>query len=382
MKLLVSYHFPKYKPKGDVLQFLILLAALERKMANVLPQQKEHFQIDCVLPFTFQNGQDGFSFKHVRFIKSDQLPRTIAQLDMIEDYDYIFIRCRENSQDALDLLNENPQLAVKLLVLILHYHPDDPDIMKEVIRVFENCRMIFLQTRPWMERLGSSLLQHGFSRQAIDEKLKVLPQFIESYPMSAPPPLSFIPPHIALTGVLRARYGLPVAIKAVKLIRQIHPNIYLHLAYPSIAADISDQADNLIKAPEIKNHGMQSMWETKQLIMRAGIGLALIYDDTKNRNPTYSYLTRILEYASLGVPVITTKTLGNADLLGEQYSLFVQDEQDIFQCYQKLAELEFYREMSSFIRSIGQKFVSEAAIEDFWLILQNEFMKNKRERGG
>ena len=382
MKLLFSYHFPKYKPKGDVLQFLILLTALERKMANVLTKQTDHFQIDCVLPFAFQNGQDGFSFKHVRFIKSGQLPRTIVELDMIEDYDYIFIRCRENSQDALDLLNENPQIAVKLLVLILHYYPDDPDMMKEVIRVFENCRMIFLQTRPWMERLGSSLLQHGFSRQAIDEKLKVLPQFIESYPMSAPLPASFIPPHIVLTGVLRARYGLPVAIKAVKLIRQIHPNVYLHLAYPSIAEDISDQANYLIKAPEIKNYGMQSMWETKQLIMRAGIGLALIYDNTKNRNPTYSYLTRILEYASLGVPVITTKTLGNADLLGEQYQLFVQDEQDIFQCYQKLAEPEFYREMSSFIRSIGQKFVSEAAIEDFWLILQNEFMKTKRGEGG
>lgn len=378
MKLCFSYIFPKYKPKGDVLQFLILLKALEQKMALVSSQQMKHFQIDCVIPYDFQNGQDGFLFQHVQFIKSNQLPKTISNLNEKENYDYIFIRCRENSEDVLQVIKENKNIASKLLVLLLHYNLNDSREMEDIIKVFKNSRMIFLQTLPWKVRLKTYLLQQGFSEDVLDKKLQILPQYIESSQITAPVPSMSIPPQLTMVGVLRSRYGLPVAIKAIKLIRKLHPEVYLHLAYPSIAPDFSSQANYHISTPEIKNYGQMSMWETKKLILQAGIGLALIYDDTKNQNPNYSYLTRILEYASLGVPVITTKTIGNIHLLGENYPLFVEDEKEIFQIYQKLTNPEFYQEMSSFIRNIGQQFVSEVAIEDFWLILQNDLNKNDK----
>ncbi|WP_223594056.1 glycosyltransferase family 1 protein [Neobacillus bataviensis] len=377
MKICFSYYFPKYKPKGDVLQFLILLKAFEKKLADLYLIQNRQFQIDCVLPFEFQNGKDGFLFQHVRFIQSKQLAKTIAELDKNIDYDYIFIRCRENSQDALELIKEHQQIASKLLVLILHYKLDDPNNMKDIIHIFKNSRMIFLQTQPWTERLKSYLLQQGFSQIEINKKLKILPQFIESYQMADPLPQRFNPPHLVQTGVIRLRYGLPVAIEGMKLIRKIYPQVYLHLAYPSIADDISDQAASLINAPEIKNYGMLSMWETKKMILQSGIGLALIYDNTENQNPSYSYLSRILEYASLGVPFITTKTIGNKHLLGEKYPLFVQDEHDIFECYQKLTNPDYYQEMSDFVRRIGHKFSSEVAIEEFWMILERNLKKPK-----
>jgi glycosyltransferase involved in cell wall biosynthesis len=381
MKLCFSYSFPKYKPKGDVLQFLILLKALEQKMSSEFSQQKEHFQIDCVLPYDFQNGQGGFLFQHVRFIKSKQFPKTISKLNEKENYDYIFIRCRENSEDVLQVIKENKNLASKLLVLLLHYNLDDSREMKDIMNVVENSRMIFLQTHPWKERLKGYLLQQGFSEDVLDEKLQILPQYIESSQITDPVPYMSTPPQLTMTGVLRSRYGLPVAIKAMKLIRKIHPEVYLHLAYPSIAPDFSEQANRHIAIPEVKNYGQMSMWETKKLILKSGIGLALIYDDTKNQNPNYSYLTRILEYASLGVPVITTKTIGNIHLLGDDYPLFVEDEKDIFQIYQKLTNPEYYQEMSNFIRNIGQQFVSEVAVENFWLILQNDLnMNNKGKR--
>ncbi|WP_102264720.1 glycosyltransferase family protein [Mesobacillus jeotgali] len=381
MKLCFSYSFPKYKPKGDVLQFLILLKAIEQKMASVFSQPKKHFQIDCVLPYDFQNGQDNFLFKHVRFIKSKQLPKTISKLNKKENYDYIFIRCRENSEDVLQVIKENKNLASKLLVLLLHYNLDDSGEMKDIIKVIENSRMVFLQTLPWKERLKAYLLQQGFREDVLDEKLQILPQYIESSQITDPVPYMSNPPQLTMTGVLRSRYGLPVAIQAMKLIRNIHSEVYLHLAYPSVAPDFSEQADLHISAPEVKNHGQMSMWETKELILKAGIGLALIYDDTNNQNPSYSYLTRILEYASLGVPVITTKTIGNIHLLGKDYPLFVEDENDIVQIYQKLTNAEFYQEMSSLIRNIGHRFVSEVAIEDFWLTLQNDLNKNFEGKG-
>ncbi|MEH7383778.1 glycosyltransferase family 1 protein, partial [Bacillus sp. JJ1533] len=151
----------------------------------------------------------------------------------------------------------------------------------------------------------------------------------------------------------------------------------LHLVYPKIEKSYKKTALGLMKDKAIMDHGKKSVRETKKMILTAGIGLALVYDNTPGQNHYYTYLTRILDYLSLGVPVITTKTAGNVHLLGHNYPLFVDDAQDIVRCYLRLMEPDFYREMSDLSKNIGRQFVGEVAVEDFWSILESQMPAGK-----
>lgn len=376
MKLCFTYYFSQYKPKGDILQFLILLKAVDEKVARLSEQTDIQNKIDCVLPFKFKNGQDGFTFSHVKFHSSNHIVSKIIELDRQTDYDFIFIR---GQKEALQLIAKSKRASCKLVFLAIQHMVNDSEISKETIDIYRHSRIMFFQTIPLTERFKMVARQMNLSLDSVNRKIQVLPQFVErmdkknldSIPLSSP--LQLIQP-----GVLRTRYGLPIALKAVRLIRKQFPNVSLHLAYPSIAEAFRETEDNLLLSPEIINHGQLSMWETKRKIAEAGIGLALIYDDTIDRNPTYSYLSRILEYLSLGTPFLTTKTVGNVHLLGDQYPLFVQDESDINKCYLRLQDPVFYQEMSRYVSQLGKQFHSDVAVEHFWSVLEKENEISKR----
>lgn len=375
MKLCLSYHFMKFVPKGDVLQFLILLRAVDEKVTKLSAESSEEHVIDCVLPFDFMNGQDGFSFQNVRFHSCTNIASKIVELDEKVGYDFIFIRGRK---EALELIEKSRKAADKLLHLAIQYKLDDPQIMDEVLQVFEHARITFFQSLPWAERFKSYICERGTARETADRKIKVLPQYVERMNkemISSISPSS--PMQLILPGVIRSRYGLPVALQAVRLIREQFPDVYLHLVYPTIAKPYREASSHLIDAPEMINHGLLTMWETKRKILEAGIGMALIYDDTPDNNPTYCYLSRILEYMSLGIPFITTRTVGNRHLLGEDYPLFVEDEQDIYRCYLRLQDPAFYREVSRLVSQLGRPFLADVAVEDFWAVLEHEKMEKR-----
>jgi len=134
------------------------------------------------------------------------------------------------------------------------------------------------------------------------------------------------------------------------------------------------KAKALLRTPGVVDHGQKSMWATKKLILRSGIGIALLYDTTSDQNPSHSYLSRILEYMALGVPVLTTRTIGNEALLGENYPLFVLDAYDIAEQYEKLCDPFFYEEMSRYVSTRGERFLADNAVQSFWATLQQEYV--------
>lgn len=369
MKLCFAHYFRQYIPKGDVLQFLTLLKGIDKRIGKH-GLDRDTGRIDCVLPFRFENGKDGFDFRHIRFHKSRNLARKISTLDSKINYDFIFVRGREES---MSILRENERLGEKLLFLSIHYDMNDQAVMHEMMDVFKRSRITFFQSLPWANRFKANACANGISRETAEHKIQVLPQFVEALPdqiISTIPRRN--PPEIVQAGIIRPRYGLNVAQRAIQLIRKEYPQVSLHLIYPFIEKEYKKEASKLLKSEGIVSYGELSLWETKRHIVRAGIGLALIYDDTQNKNPTYSYLSRILEYLSLGVPVITTKTVGNIHLLGSDYPFFVENEADIFHCYQSLTDPVFYSKWSGYCRQLGRKFITEYAVEDFWAILEKE----------
>ncbi|WP_243291374.1 glycosyltransferase family 1 protein [Bacillus sp. FJAT-47783] len=375
MKICFYYYFPKYKPKGDVLQFLTLLKAFDQKVEELSVDVKKKYVVDCVLPFEFTNGQDGYDFKNVTFHQTEkkQITEKIIELNEKRDYDFIFVRGRK---EAIDLIEAKKKFAEKLLVLSIHYDLTDDHIMNEMLFVLHHSRMMFFQSEPWAERFKSYVAKQNFSLHQLTKKIKVLPQFVErtkdDFPMNRASP-----PHLIQAGVIRQRYGLETALIATKLIRKKYPDVFLHFVYPSIEKTYVDKAKKILEEKEVIDHGVASLWKTKQLILNAGVGLALIFDDTRNKNPTFSYLTRILEYSVLGIPVMTTKTIGNVHLFGEDYPLFVKDEQDILQCYENLLNPHFYQKMSHFVSDIGKNFTPHVAIKQFWNTIHEELEKGK-----
>ncbi|MGO0059709.1 glycosyltransferase family 1 protein [Brevibacillus fluminis] len=370
MKICFSCNLEKYKPKGNVLQFLGMLKAFDREVSKLSNKKRKKFVIDCVLPFEFQNGHDGFKFHHVRFHQADDLTDKIIKQDEKKDYDFIFIRGRDQ---ALDLVKKKRSLGDKLLFLSINYNLNDPRIMKEVHFLLRHTRVIFFQSVPIAERFKAYLRRKKWGEARIERQIKVLPQFVEA--MSEEKMLRIhraTPPQLINCGVIRPRYGLPVAVKAIRLIRKRVPEAKLNLLYPSIVNAYRPTAEKLLKKPGVVNHGQKNVWETKKMIVKAGIGLALIYDNTPDLTPSHAYLSRVLEYMALGVPVLTTRTFGNVHLLGDNYPLFVQDEHDIARCYHMLNEPAYYQEMSEYVRERGKAYLGENAIKDFWKVLTTE----------
>jgi glycosyltransferase involved in cell wall biosynthesis len=190
------------------------------------------------------------------------------------------------------------------------------------------------------------------------------------------------PLHLIQVGVIRPRYGLPVAAKAIGLIRKQVPKAKLHVLYPSIVAKRRNEARKLLRMPGVVDHGQKSHQRTKEMIAKCGIGIALLYDNTPDRNPSHSYLSRILEYMCLGVPVLTTKTIGNIHLLGESYPLFVDTARDIARCYQRLSDPAYYQEMSRYVLERGKRFWADNAVESLWETLHREYKDKMGKKPG
>ncbi|GED69099.1 hypothetical protein BRE01_28010 [Brevibacillus reuszeri] len=376
MRICFFCNLIEFKPKGNVLQFFILLRALDRKVAQLPAHERDQYSFDCVLPFQFRNGMGGFTFQHVRFYRSNHPIEDIIRRDKNKNYDFIFIRGRN---EAIKLLDQKPSLGSKLLFLAVQYNLNDPYIMGRLNRIFKHSRLVFFQTEPNAQRYRTYQLQRGnYSSQDLDRKIQVLPQFVEPprdslYERPQGEPLDLI-----VAGVIRPRYGLSVATKAIRFIRENHPQAKLRVLYPSIVGKYKKQAKTLLRKSGVVDHGQKSMWTTKKLILKSGIGIALLYDKTSDQNPSHSYLSRILEYMALGVPVLTTRTIGNVALLGENYPLFVLDAYDIAGHYEKLCNHTFYQEMSQYVSSRGERFLADHAVQSFWATVQEEFLIGPR----
>ena len=378
MKICFYCNLIQFKPKGNVLQFLIMLRALDRKLDQLTRSKRKRYAFDCVLPFAFENGTGGFHFRHISFYQAADPLSAIVRLDQQKNYDFIFIRGRN---DAYRLLQKKKSLSNKLLFLAIQYNLKDPYIMGRLNHLFRHSRLVFFQTEPNAWRYRNYQLQKGsYSVRELERKIQVLPQFVEApkKPLSAR--RDDQPLHLIQAGVIRPRYGLAVAAKAIGMIRRQYPDAQLHVLYPSIVNKYRQQALKLLRAPGVVDHGEKSMWRTKQMIVNSGIGLALLYDDTLDRNPSHSYLSRILEYMSLGVPVLTTKTIGNISLLGEHYPLFAETAEDLVSHYKRLCDPAFYQKISHYIRERGKRFLADNAVEALWETLHREYRLGRRLR--
>lgn len=373
MKICFFCNLIAFKPKGNVLQFFIMLRALDRKLAQLSASERKRYRFDVVLPFQFRDGMGGFAFRHIRFHQADQPLDKIIRLDEKNNYDFLFIRGR---RDATNLLRKKPSLGKKLLYLAIQYNLKDPYIMRRTNHLFHHSRITFFQTEPNAERYREYQQKKGtYSEQELSRKIQVLPQFVEHMkdPETARDPSK--PLHLIQAGVIRPRYGLAVAAKAIRLIRKRYPQAKLKVLYPSIVGKYRKKAKNLLRSPGVVDCGQKSMWKTKQMIIKSGIGLALLFDDTKDQNPSHSYLSRVLEYMGLGVPVLTTRTAGNIALLGENYPLFVNDARDIAYHYKRLSNPDYYKEMSHYVKQRGERFLADNAVLPFWSLLHNEYQR-------
>ncbi|MGG1663527.1 glycosyltransferase family 1 protein [Brevibacillus sp. NRS-1366] len=373
MRICFHCNLIEFKPKGNVLQFFILLRALDRKVAQLPASERDHYLLDCVLPFQFRNGMGGFTFQHVQFYKSDHPINRIIRRDETKKYDFIFIRGRN---EAIQLLDQKASLGPKLLFLAIQYNLNDPYIMRRLNRIFKHARLVFFQTEPNAQRYRTYQLQRGdYSSQELDRKIQVLPQFVEPPKDSLRDILPSDPLDLILAGVIRPRYGLGVATNAIRVIRKKYPKARLHVVYPSIVGKYKKQAKAMLRTRGVVDHGEKSMWATKKMILKSGIGIALLYDKTNDQNPSHSYLSRVLEYMALGVPVLTTRTIGNVALLGDNYPLFVLDAHDIAYQYKRLSDPAFYQEMSQYVSSRGERFLADNAVQSFWTTLQHEYTR-------
>jgi glycosyltransferase involved in cell wall biosynthesis len=124
-------------------------------------------------------------------------------------------------------------------------------------------------------------------------------------------------------GTLAPRYGLDLVIRALPLLRQTLPQVRLSIIGPQISysAQLTELAERLAVSASVTFTPLLPMEEIAQQIADADIG---IYPALPDPHMNIATPMKVLEYATMGIPIIASRLKVLEDLFGDGAVLFFE----------------------------------------------------------
>jgi len=182
-------------------------------------------------------------------------------------------------------------------------------------------------------------------------------------------------------GTIAPRYGLETAIRALPLLVTRIPNISLVIIGPE--APHKEQLKQLVEKLGLSSHTvflpLAKNEEMPQRIAQADIG---IYPALCDAHMNIATPTKVLEYAAMGIPIISSRLRIMEEIFGNS-SIMMFEPEDVnqfAQCVIKLYENPSLRE--ELVLKADQKFVQKCCWENEvqkYLALLNQLIQGKYE---
>ena len=258
-------------------------------------------------------------------IATNEVLSLIERLDREKPFDVILIRSFEVAQAAARSQRLRDRLW-STYVLEPERDPESPVHLRELAEIATGSRYLVAQSEE-MRALTEALVP------AARGKTILLPPAIPAEPARRADPDRIVP-RLIYTGKFSPFYPVNRMIEFYQELRTEIPGLEFHVVGDKIHRPREDPA----YAPAIERaltdtdgvvwHGAIPRDQVERLVAEGGVALSLWDYRHGSRMNDLVISTKLLDYASVGVPVILNRTAAQETVLGPDYPLFVSRVDD------------------------------------------------------
>lgn len=260
---------------------------------------------------------------HITEVDSGNIVKVLETIDGFRDYSCIIIR----GTQVMERVSGSALVGKVIPYLTDFCHDRDqmPVEQKMFLKdLYRKVQAYFVQTEAMREYLKDVLGVDG-------RKFHVL------YPVVFPGKLREKDPKtIVYAGKIAKNWNILELLDIMERLQKEDPQIRLHFIGNKVNLDLADQKkeifERLKNAGNIVYHGAQPHSETERITKGCCIGYAFRSTEV-DHDHSLEVSVKLLEYCQSGVPVLLRKTRMHTAILGEDYPLYVESEEE---CVEKI----------------------------------------------
>ena len=293
---------------------------------------------------------------HLRSNRGPRLQATVAAqiiraLDEQRAFETVVVR----SIPTALLLSTIPGVGRKLWVYLTdpRRHRTARNLA-ELGALYRSCHRFLCQTEEALDEFAARLQLPDRS------KLLVLPPMIPEIPADECEDVSFATPRLGYSGKFSPPYRIEEMLSAFRSIRERTPNAEFHIVGDKFhnsppVANFSERVEHALRnTPGVIWHGGVPRTRANDIMRRVHVA-ASWRDNSFDESLEIS--TKILEYASLGRPILMNAVGVQKRVFGDDYPGYVLTQQDFVSRFHDLtSDQDLYRITSEHVRSVAAHF--------------------------
>jgi glycosyltransferase involved in cell wall biosynthesis len=298
----------------------------------------------------------------------------IRSLDEREFYDVILVRGPETAA----ILGGSPEIAERLWVYVV-----DPLRLRragEIValrRLFGQAQRFLCQTEEAREALARQI-------GADPERLSLLPPMVPALATSKRVLDGDAPPRLGYSGKFSPPYQMIEMLDAFEAIRERRPTAEFHV--------VGDKFHNAPHRPGFEEEVTARLRSTPGVVWHGGLDrdaaaavIGSVHVAASWRDSSFDdsveISTKVLEYASLGIPMLLNPTAIQRRLLGDSYAGFVDSKETFVERFLDLtASPKRYDRLSRVVRKAAAPFTFAVTSERLLPLLEQDATRSEPKR--
>ncbi|WP_099159459.1 glycosyltransferase [Virgibacillus ndiopensis] len=338
---------------------LLLKAPIKRK--HVLSNIEDINNIKIIQPFRLFQEK---SFEYNNRLSVKDATDIIQLLDEKDNYDIIITRGKLLTEQSMYKSFSKKQIPY--ITDFTHVESkmgdEEKSFFEKVYHIFPN---IFVQTEEMKEYLKKLLKVSG------DKFIELSPSVVDS---KKDPEIGIKNYSIVYTGKFAEQWKTLEMVNVFKKVNAKDKVITLNIAGDKFQGKLIDRKDEVLE--EFKHTkginwiGAVSRKESVNLIRMSDLGFAYRSEEIDNNN-SLELSTKFLEYGINGKPIISRRTKQYEKLLGKDYPLFANNEEELFnKLLLAFRDKEIYKDAALKCYNASKKYqisqVSSKVLEHLW----------------
>lgn len=255
---------------------------------------------------------------HITEVDAGNIVKVLETIDELRDYSCMIVR----GTQVMESIASSGMIdkVIPYLTDFCHDKEKMPDSQKRFLKdLYRKVQAYFVQTEAMKEYLQDVLQVDG-------GKFHVL------YPVVFPGKTRDRQPKtIVYAGKIARDWNILELLDIMEKLKQEDPEIRLHFIGSKVNRDLADQKETIFRrlksADNITFHGAQPHSETERITKGCCLGYAF-RSRAVDHDHSLEVSVKLLEYCHGGVPMVLRRTKMHEAILGEDYPLFVESEEE------------------------------------------------------
>ncbi len=301
-----------------------------------------------------------------------QATAIMRRLDEQERFDIILVRGFQLAVSVVEDGGLSGRLWTYLTDIPQSVASMDQDTIDRLAEIVDGSRYLLCQT----EELRSFL--EGTVPAACGRSVVFAPVVpVPDFPLPPPRVAAGTPLRLVYSGKFAPMWNTLEMTRLPSRLADRGIQAELHAIGDKIHVDPSDPAYNsrmrnaLESTPGVVWHGGQTRQQAMRMCAEADLGLSW-----RNRalDASLELSTKVLEYGSVGLPVVLNRTPMHEALLGVDYPFFARTEEDVVRVVAQAAtEPSVYAEAAARCATVAERFHLDRAVERVQVLLDRAF---------